>query len=357
MKKANLRAQVRQLCCLGLPAETLMPRLLPLLRQIVPAESAGFFWVDGSGAMQNLFAERMLSPQKAQLYFDEFYEGGAFDFRKNFLARAQSGKDISNRPVDNVLKRSDYYNEILRDLDAHHVMHGIVRENGAALGQLSLYRPPDARSFDAKAEKDLQSVLHYLAHAVAARPVADIEHMQMLDTADDAMVLISVNGAILHASDAAKRLLVQSVDGNLVAGQLAIVNSYVTEILRALADTINDDETLPAITRDSRWGRITLRAYRLDESTHNYAPIAVRITRQEPMLLRFAHAMQSIDLSPQLQEIAIHLARGKSNAEIADTLGLAHNTVSYHVKALFNRLGTHGRNESVQHILNAPGVR
>ena len=372
MKQANRRAQIRQICCLGLPAEMLMPRLLPMLRELVPAESAGFFWVDSTGAMQNLYAERMLSHQKMKLYFDHFYEGGEFDFKRGFLKRASLDESVSSVPVSDAMKRSAYYNEILRELDAHYVMHGIVRDHGAALGQLSLYRPPSSQEFTATEKNELQSILHYIAHAVAATPfglcpLAEQSIESLLDTDDDAMLLVNIDGALLHATDAAKRLLVQATDGQFSAAGLMAISSPsspVSEMLRTLVRQLyNETETLPSIVQDGRWGRIVLRAYRLNDGggelnpSPNNAPIAIRISRQEPMVLKFVHAMQSLNLSPQMQEIALHLAKGKSNIEIAESMTLTANTVNYHIKALFQRLGTHGRDETVKHILASPSAR
>ena len=54
MKHSSVRARIRQLCCLGLPGELLIASLLPTLRELVPSDSAGFFWVDARGEMQNL---------------------------------------------------------------------------------------------------------------------------------------------------------------------------------------------------------------------------------------------------------------------------------------------------------------
>jgi hypothetical protein len=39
------RTRSRQICCLGLPGELLMASLLPALRELVPSDSAAFFWV------------------------------------------------------------------------------------------------------------------------------------------------------------------------------------------------------------------------------------------------------------------------------------------------------------------------
>ena len=363
MKKTSLRAQIRQLCCLGLPAETLMPRLLPLIRQLVPADSAGFFWVNGSGDMHNLYAERMLPSEHMRHYFEQFYDSNEHPFRQQFLARVKSGLDVDSSSADAALQRTAYYNEILRELDAHHVMYGVVRDHGSALGQISLYRPKKASEFDAKARADLTSILHYIAHAVAARNglvsellgTADgdaINKSQQVDTDDEAVVMAQADGKLIHASDQARRLLVQAVDGSFAPGRLRAADEAVTALIVRLADMLRDADTRPPqLAMQTRWGRLQLRAYRLGETTGAQAPIAIRIARQEPMLLKFAEALRALGMPPQQQEIALRMAQGKSNQEIAQEMGLSPNTVAYHIKQIFSKLNAHGRAETISRIL------
>ena len=65
-----------------------MASLLPALRELVPSDSAAFFWVDSRGEMQNLYAERLLPADVMSLYFERYYEGREASFRKAFLERA-----------------------------------------------------------------------------------------------------------------------------------------------------------------------------------------------------------------------------------------------------------------------------
>lgn len=366
MKQTSLRAQIRQLCCLGLSAETLMPRLLPLIRALVPADSAGFFWVDSRGDMHNLYAERMLSSAHMRLYFEHFYDSDEHPFRRQFMARVRSGVDVASSSADAALQRSAYYNEILRELDAHHVMYGVVRDHGAALGQISLYRPKKSSEFDAKARADLASILHYVAHAVAARQglpnaidaepdAGGVNKPQHMDTDDEAVVMAHADGRLIHASDQARRLLVQAVDGAFAPGRLRAADAAVTSMIVRLAEMLRRaDERPPRIAVSTRWGQLQLRAYRLGEGVAGDAPIAIRIARQEPMLLRFAEALRTLGLPPQQQDIALRMAQGKSNQEIAQEMGLSPNTVAYHVKQLFSKLNAHGRAETIAMILQAP---
>jgi DNA-binding CsgD family transcriptional regulator len=68
------------------------------------------------------------------------------------------------------------------------------------------------------------------------------------------------------------------------------------------------------------------------------------------MILRFVEAMGRQALSPQQREIALQIALGKSNQEIAAHMGVSPNTVAYHIKQLFLRLNVHTRGEAVEKI-------
>jgi hypothetical protein len=88
MKNAAMLAHIRQLCCLGLPGELLMGALLPALRELVPSDSAGFFWVDARGDMANLYAERLLPADVMSLYFERYYDGREAAMRMIRVLRA-----------------------------------------------------------------------------------------------------------------------------------------------------------------------------------------------------------------------------------------------------------------------------
>jgi hypothetical protein len=58
MKYSVALAHIRQLCCLGLGGEAIMSAVLRDLHDLVPCDSAGFFWVDEHYAMSNLTADQ-----------------------------------------------------------------------------------------------------------------------------------------------------------------------------------------------------------------------------------------------------------------------------------------------------------
>lgn len=359
MKHSAVRARIRQLCCLGLPGELLMASLLPALRELVPSDSAGFFWVNSRGEMKNLFAERLLPPEVMSLYFERYYDGQEGSFRRAFLDRAGAPDGVVATSADGDLARTAYYHEILKKLDAHHVLYGIVREQGAALGQLSLYRPADAPAFGASESADLASVMRYVAHGVAggdARPEAGTA-FAFQDSEEEAMLVIDRAGEIRHASENGRRLLLLATASEINPATLkSRVRQGLREVLRCLCERLEavdrgEDAAPPVLTQDTRWGRHILRAYWLgDDHESRDALIGIRIQRQEPMILRFVHAMGRLPLSPQQREIALLIAQGKSNQEIADGLGVSGNTVAYHIKQLFLKLDVHDRAGAIARI-------
>ena len=342
-----------------------MSSLLPAMRQLVPSDSAGFFWVDARGEMRNLYAERLLPPDVMSLYFERYYEGREASFRKAFLERADAPEGVVATSADGELRKTGYYNEILRRLDAHHVLYGVVREQGAALGQLSLYRPIDAPAFSPRERADLASVMRYVAHGVSggeARAATLDTALTFEDTDDEAMLVTDRGGAIRHGSEKGRRLLLLATTSDINPASLkAAVNEPAIQALRALCARLDavargEEDAPPVMVLDSKWGRFVLRAYWLDDDFKDSdALIGVRIQRQEPMILRFVQAMARLPLSPQQREIALLIAQGRSNQEIADGLVVSGNTVAYHIKQLFLKLDVHDRAGAVTRIASGEG--
>ena len=359
MKQSLVRARIRQLCCLGLPGELLIGALLPAIRELVPSDSAAFFWVDSRGEMQNLYAERMLPADLQTLYFERYYDGQEASFRRAFLERAAAPEGVVATSADGELAKTGYYNEILRRLDAHHVLYGIVREQAAALGQLSLYRPMDAPAFTSSERTDLASVMRYVSHGVATgltQPASD-DVFSFEDSEQEAMLVTDRSGTIRHGSETARRLLLLATTSEINPASLkSAVNQRAAAALQALVERLDavargDDSVPPVLTLETKWGRHVLRAYWLDDDcTSSDALIGVRIQRQEPMIVRFVHAMGRLPLSQQQRAIAVLLAQGKSYQEMAAGLGISENTVAYHVKQLFAKLDVHDREAALKRI-------
>jgi DNA-binding NarL/FixJ family response regulator len=66
-----------------------------------------------------------------------------------------------------------------------------------------------------------------------------------------------------------------------------------------------------------------------------------------------APASDDIALTPRESSVLQLLARGRSNKQIAATLGVSERTVKFHVSALFTKLGATNRTEAVTRAIQA----
>jgi len=339
-----------------------MPRLLKAVRQFVGADSAGFFWVDSRGEMTSLYAERLLSAPAMKLYFERYYDARESSFRRAFSARVQRQEPVIAVSPSAAWERSPYYNEVFRPLDAHHVLYGVVREQGPAIGQLSLYLPKSAPAFSAAQRSELSSIMPYVGHGVSQLGQRVADWKEFLDTEDDAVFLIGADGGIRQLSPASQRLLALATLGKIGPDQmLSGVEEAARPVLSRLAERLHTvlsggEVGPPSLVLHNAWGRFVLRVYSISNAPlQSHSHIAVRINRQEPMLLKFVDALSGLALSPQQRQVAVGLAKGSSNRELADAMGISINTVAYHIKQLFQKLDAHDSAQMMTKVLGKGG--
>ncbi len=97
-----------------------------------------------------------------------------------------------------------------------------------------------------------------------------------------------------------------------------------------------------------RVGGVLLKSYTAEDVRHAIGYMASGRTIMPAGWQRAAASIQRDPqlLSPRLRQIHTLLARGLSNEEIAAELALSPNTVKFHVRALYARLGVHNRVEA-----------
>lgn len=337
MPKSSTRVTLRQLCGLGLPAAMVLPSLLPVLRQVVRADHAAFFFCDAHGQITNLYAERMLPPQAMASYYQRHYES---DFRVKYLQRVSAANPVSSHSLSAQERASPYYREVLSVLGGDHILYAIVRRGSRVLGQLSMYRGAGAAPFSEADEQALASVIHYLGDALAVpTPTALIDvHARV---AEEAIAVLTPAGDLIYADDQWDRL-VRLAHGDAIAPAMAQAEGralplFVRTVLTAALATPNASHRV-----ESAWGSFTFRRHALSAAEGAQA-IALRISRLTAEPLQLTLGAAALELSPKQREVALLLAGGATNAQIAQRLNVSLNTASHHVKQVFARLGVHDR--------------
>lgn len=349
MSKSSARVTLRQLCALKLPAAVVLPSLLPVLRQLVRADHGAFFYCDGHGQITNLYAERMLPPQAMASYYQRHYET---DFRQKYLARVACASPVSSYSLSEQEKAGAYYQEVLRVLGGDHILYAIVRSGARVVGQLSLYRGVDGPAFSPADEQALADVLHYLGAALSVpspRPLAG----DPARVAEEAVAVLTLEGEPLYTDGHWDRLI-RLARGDQIAPAHAQAESQALPLfVRAvLAAALSTPSALHRV--ESPWGSFVFRPHMMAQAAAGGAQaVALRVSRMTAEPLQLTLGAATLDLSPKQREVAMLLASGHSNVQIAQQLSITLNTASYHVKQVFARLGVHDR-AAVERALRQP---
>jgi len=147
-------------------------------------------------------------------------------------------------------------------------------------------------------------------------------------------------------------LAIQEVTPRGAHDEQRTVSHFLRRICAGLTGSDGTPLGLVDSQHDSPWGRFRIRAYRMpDVAGRRDDQVGVLIGRTEPRALALVRGTGASGLSPQQREVALLLADGRSNQQIARTLSLKLNTASYHVKQAFARLKVHNRKEVERELL------
>ncbi len=343
------RVTLRQLCHLGLPAPLLLPSLLPVLRELVPASHAGYFFCDERGGITNLYAERLLAPNAMAGYHDQHSNQ---TFRKQYLARVAEPSPLSRRSVSADERNSAYYRDVLVALGIEHFLYAIVRHQGQVLGQLSLYRGSESPAFSRDDELALGAVLHYLGEGLAVPSPPVLRDLQD-QAVEEGLALLDSQGREIY-TDANWPRLIRLAHGNAIAPGSALAERetlprFIAAMLAAVVSAPNAIHTVR-----TSWGQFAFRRHAMSSGQGEQA-VALLLSRLVAEPLRLTQGAAALGLAPQQREVAVLVAQGLSNGEIAQQMGIKKDTAGYHVKKVFERLDVHERS-AVARVLAAAAV-
>jgi DNA-binding CsgD family transcriptional regulator len=190
--------------------------------------------------------------------------------------------------------------------------------------------------------------MRYVARGLAPHDSLQDDESDADEILEQELLIATRSGCVLHATERGRRLLLLSSGCPLGPRTLPTAASVSQQLLRAVcADGAANGNPVAApsiMSRKTLWGRFELRGYCLsDEMASDQALVGVHVVRNQPARLRFVNAMSALPLSPQQREIALLIARGGSNRDIAARLSVSINTVAYHIKQLFYKLRVHDR--------------
>ncbi len=259
--------------------------------------------------------------------------------------------------IDGQQRAATFYNEVWAryGLDRVHAFY-VTTPGGVA--NLHLHHTHAANPFGADALVLLGALLPSFKAGLDALGRFDAQRsaLRALDAVADALVVLDADGRERHRNTALLRLLADEPERGLVEGALW----QLGRDLRRLAFP-RRFETAPALApmrREvaTRRGRYTLSATLVPPGAFGVSEVALVTVAADvaPPPLAAADVQARLGLTPREAEVALLVAEGLSNREVADRLFVASGTVKRHLEGIYGKLGVSTR-AAVAGRLHQPG--
>ena len=350
MKPNNALTYVRQLCCLGLGKEAVIPELLRSVKAVIPSDSNVFIGLDENQFPAYAIPEYFV-PEALEVYTTETERLHSPELMLRIFNWFEQHEVLDNpRILADDFYESDYYHLVWKPCNQYHAIQGVV---GKMEGMLFLCRPQSQRPFNNLEKQLFIHLLAYVAHGLAARKDMDIEFVGDPQTG---MMILDATGKVTYLSESANNLL------NLASGPLyptrEAFNSQslkpnipieIQKICQHLNGIFKGRQTSPPVfSHVNANGRFTFRAYWLDRQ--NGEPgglIGVTIEHQEPMALFVMRQLKDFPLSATQRDVCLMLAQKHSHTYISERLHIKLTTVKDHVRKIYDKLNIHTREELI----------
>ena len=179
--------------------------------------------------------------------------------------------------------------------------------------------------------------------------------LHALDTIEQGLLFFDDTGALLHANQAAVRMLEESAEGERLRGEVNLFARSLGALIRfrelTHEQTVEMLATREVPTKEER--------YRLKgsyvglELFGQSGKLLVTLERAAPDPLSDAALQERFGLSRKESQVLRLLVDGKTNQEIAQALFLSPHTARHHTERLLRKLGVHSRTEAAGRVLRS----
>ncbi len=355
---------LKSLCCLGLPPESAMIAVVPVLHEIIPHGWSRLGLVAPDATITSFYTE---TPDLEALYRERlwrFMDDPSALISLWMPAFRAIGVGYSLHMQAQGYLETGWCREIEAPLDACWILDAMIGDGGRTIGFVHLSRPRCARPFAVDDVQRLDRLRPWLAHALR-RPLSDArqEDEDPLGTAGP----VVRSGQLIVTSDAMLVYQTASLESllRILARAPGTYTHYmpvhdrlpapVLKLLRQIAGAANGtSDTPPRMQISTAYGVVTLEAKWLVPAGVVHADvardpksclIAVTIELHEHAIAHAARVLRDSGATPAQTKVGIHLALGKPKPAIADELGLQFSSVADHAKKLYQTLEVHNSTE------------
>jgi DNA-binding CsgD family transcriptional regulator len=357
---------LKALCCLGLPPESAMVAVVPVLHEIIPHDGTRLALVAPDATITTGYSE---NPASAAIFRERLWQ--FMDDPSSLMSlwvpgvRAVAIGWALHRQGGDYLE-SGYYREIEVPLGSCWLLDAMIGDGGRTIGFVSLTRPRSARPFTVDDMQRLDGLRPWLAHAFRrsnSHNAREEEDEAPIATAGatvlSAQVVLTSDGRIVYQTSGVELLL------RILTGEPSNYTRYVPvsdrlpapllKILRQITGAANGtSNTPPRMQVSTAYGVLTLEAkWLVPTGTHpadaardpKACLVSVTVELHEHPIAHAARVLRESGATAAQTKVGIQLALGKPKPAIADELGIQLSSVADHSKKLYQALDVHNSTE------------
>ena len=355
---------LKTLCCLGLPPESAMIAVTPLLHEIIPHGAARTVLFEPDATVRAAYAENPATTAIWLEHASRFMNDRTSPMSLWIPGFRAAGIGWILHLQGRGWLECGWYRDVEAPLDSCWILDAVIADAGRGIAGMHLTRPRSARPFTVDDVQRLDRLRPWLAHAFRRSPSGDAcpENQLLVGRApvlSGQMILTSEAKLIFQTASLA--YLLRAV----LEGELADLTRYfptheglpapILKLLRQIVGAANGTSNEPPRVRlPTAYGVLTLEAKWLvpaDAIPGDVAKdpksclIAVTIELREHAIAHAARMLRESGATPAQVKVGIQLALGKTKPVIADELGIQLCSVEGLTKKLYQTLDVHNSAE------------
>ncbi len=320
---------------MALPGEMLVCAALAEVRGLMPGLGAAYFWIGHGCEITNCLASKLP------------------------CALPEAAPKRPSHPLCEGLsgKSADFVGAVLHANGARIPWAKHVRHGAGSSGMLVVHHM-DGRPIARHESQQLDLAVKCLERGLGA----DRGGHEAVDESEDAgvaaeeLIICTATGSVVQGTERSASMLLRATGVEVGPSTYSAARDHARALLRQaceLPESASREGPLCMYCK-TIWGCFSLSQWRLAGlSTQDRPLFAIQLRHYRSATLRMLDVISARGLSPRQGEIALLIALGSTNAEIADRLNVSVNTVCYHLKLLFDSFGVHSRSELLSHLLHA----
>lgn len=353
MNNKHTVAYIRQLSCLGLDGEIIMPEILRTLHEFIPGALNLFAWADENYQLSNVYSDSSVPASLQSIYIEEFYNskkeaaalGAGFSDAMRFNRRWRNTERLGRQFFS-----SDMFDGLYRPLGIKHGLQATIREKGRSWGSLALYRRPGEKPFTDQDEMKLHSLAPYIAHGLrSSREVKG----EMTASGESGTLIFNSQDKLVQFCPEGQRLLLLAI--HAVSIKRDVPGLFESPALKQICANLRgilkgEAQPIPVIRQQNAWGEFVFRAYPLSTYGEPDGSIAVLIERHEPLPITLMRNMSSLSMTARQREACLLLSLGHSHNEIARLMHVSKYTATDYVRKIYDKLDVRSHEELMKKL-------